>query len=236
MRRVRESMDDFYKRLKKDGYRPEDISPALRTVEKSVRLEQIRRYILACQDCPLCERAKNRVPGTGNTAASIVIVGEGPGEDEEAWGLPLVGISGSLLTLILEKVGLPRESLYLTNVVKCRVNDENGRNRTPLPDETMACRKFLRAELSFIQPKVIVALGKVALNYFFPEMKSIMSARGKTFSYEGMIVVPTWHPSYILRQRGEELIKAKKEAWHDFILAKKILTEDVDIKKVQNSD
>lgn len=229
MRRVRDSMDDFYQRLNKDGYRDEDISSSLRTVEKTVRLEQIRRYILSCQDCHLCEKAKNRVPGTGNTASPLVIVGEGPGEDEEAWGLPLVGISGSLLTLILEKVGMQRESLYLTNVVKCRVNDEAGRNRAPLPDETMECRKFLKAELSYIRPRVIVALGKVALNYFFPAMKSITAARGQVFPYEGIAVIPTWHPSYILRQRGEHLIKTKKETWQDFLLAKKILTEEVDI-------
>lgn len=235
MRKIRQAMDDFHLRLSKDGYRQEDITPALTTVEKIVRLEQIRRYVLSCQDCPLCEKAKNRVPGTGNTGTPLVIVGEGPGEDEEAWGLPLVGISGSLLTLILEKAGLYRESLYLTNVVKCRVTDEMGKNRTPLPEETLTCGKFLKAELSLIRPKVIIALGKVSLQFFFPKIKSISTARGKVYRYGESFIIPTWHPSYILRQRGQELMKAKKEAWHDFLLAKELLTgNEINVKGVNN--
>ncbi|WP_051330733.1 uracil-DNA glycosylase [Aneurinibacillus terranovensis] len=223
MRKIGEAMDDFFRRLKNDGYKPDDITPALHSVEKIVHLEQLRRYILTCTDCPLCERAASRVPGTGRTRTPLMIVGEGPGEDEEAWGLPLVGISGSLLTLILNKANVKREDIYFTNVVKCRVSDEKGKNRTPKREETLECAKFLKTELELIRPQVVIALGKVAQQFFFPEQKTMNPYRGNVFDYHGIKVVPTWHPAYVLRQRGDELTKAKREVWHDIKIALKCL-------------
>jgi uracil-DNA glycosylase len=219
MKNVEQAMDNFFQRLKKDGYKPDDITPALHTVEKIVRLEQLRRYVLTCTDCPLCERVEGRVPGTGHTCTPLMVVGEGPGEDEEDWGLPLVGISGSLLTLILSKAGINREDIYLTNVVKCRVSDENGKNRTPVREETITCSKFLRTELELIRPRVVIALGKVAQQFFFPDQKTMGPYRGNVYDYQGIKVVSTWHPAYVLRQRGNDLVKAKKEVWHDIKVA-----------------
>ncbi|MCP1358555.1 uracil-DNA glycosylase [Aneurinibacillus migulanus] len=219
MKHVAEGMQDFYRRLTKDGYHPEDVKPALYQVERIVHMEQVRRHILNCTDCSLCERAKSRVPGTGNTSTPLMIVGEGPGEDEENWGLPLVGISGSLLTLILGKAGIGREQIYMTNVVKCRVMDEKGKNRTPMREETLECGKYLRRELDIVRPKVVLALGKVALQFFFPDMKTMSQFRGNIYEYEGTKVVPTWHPAYVVRQRGDALTKAKKEVWNDLKVA-----------------
>ncbi|WCK55367.1 uracil-DNA glycosylase [Aneurinibacillus sp. Ricciae_BoGa-3] len=225
MKNVQQAMGDFFQRLKKDGYNPDNISPALHTVEKIVRLEQLRRHILTCTDCALCERAEGRVPGTGHTRTPLMVVGEGPGEDEEDWGLPLVGISGSLLTLILSKAGIHREDIYLTNVVKCRVSDEKGKNRTPVREETIACSKYLKMELELIRPRVVIALGKVAQQFFFPEQKTMGPHRGNVYDFEGIKVVPTWHPAYVIRQRGDDLLKAKKEVWHDIKVAVHTLQE-----------
>jgi uracil-DNA glycosylase family 4 len=219
MKYVAEAMQDFYRRLTKDGYNPDDVKPALYQVERIVHMEQLRRHILTCTDCSLCEHAKSRVPGAGNTGTPLMIVGEGPGEDEENWGLPLVGISGSLLTLILEKAGIPREQIYMTNVVKCRVTDEKGKNRTPTREETLTCSKYLVRELEIIRPRVVLALGKVALQFFFPDMKTLSQFRGNVYDYEGMKIVPTWHPAYVVRQRGDALSKTKREVWHDLKVA-----------------
>ncbi|MBN6187929.1 uracil-DNA glycosylase [Aneurinibacillus sp. BA2021] len=219
MKHVGEGMQDFYRRLTKDGYDAEDVKSALYQVERTVHMEQLRRHILSCTDCLLCEQAKNRVPGTGTTGTPLMIVGEGPGEDEENWGLPLVGISGSLLTLIMEKAGIRREQVYLTNVVKCRVTDEKGKNRTPMREETLECGKYLQRELEIIRPRAVLALGKVALQFFFPEMKTMSQFRGNVYEYKGIKIVPTWHPAYVVRQRGDALTKTKREVWHDIHVA-----------------
>ncbi len=219
MRTPEEAFPDFYRRLTADGYKDEDVRRAIETTRRIVQLERLRRYILQCTDCPLHQKVTQRVPGVGNSSSRFMIVGEGPGEDEDAWGQPLVGISGTLLSLILEKAGVRREELYITNVMKCRVSDEQGRNKTPTPEETAPCGKFLRREFAYIRPHVVLALGKVALQHFFPEQRSIAAVRGKALPYEGAVIIPTWHPSYILRQKGDALQQAKREAWHDFTYA-----------------
>jgi DNA polymerase len=122
-------------------------------------------------------------------------------------------------------MGVARESVYITNVMKCRVSDQIGRNRTPKREETFECAKFLKAEIDWIQPQVILALGKVSLQYFFPEMDSMAKARGRAYDYHGIKVVPTWHPSYVLRQKGDDLAKAKREVWHDYHLAFQLLKQ-----------
>ncbi|WP_082130236.1 uracil-DNA glycosylase [Aneurinibacillus tyrosinisolvens] len=215
MRDVSNGMNDFYRRLLKDGYKSEDVQPALRQVERIVRMEQVKREIYSCTDCPLCTDGKGKVPGTGNTGTPFMIVGEGPGEDEEAWGLPLVGISGSLLTLILEKAGIKREKIYMTNVVKCRATDEKGKNRAPVHEEVATCGKYLQMELAIVKPAVVLALGKIALQFFFPDMKTMSGHRGNVYEYDGIKVIPTWHPAYVVRQHGESLEKAKREVWAD---------------------
>jgi DNA polymerase len=216
MRRPEDAFPDLYRRLTSDGYRSEDVAKAVETTNRIVMLERLRRYVLQCTDCRFHQTCHYRVPGVGNSSSRFMIVGEGPGEDEDAWGQPLVGISGTLLSLILEKLGVAREQLYITNVMKCRVVDDAGRNKTPTSEETQPCRKFLHREFAYIRPYVVLALGKVAMQHFFPEQRSISAVRGKALAYEGAFVIPTWHPSYILRQTGEELQRAKREAWNDF--------------------
>lgn len=212
MKSISEGMQDFYRRLTHDGYRVEDVKPALQQVEKVARMEQMRRSILACTDCHLGERVSGRVPGTGNADTPLMIVGEGPGEDEENWGLPLVGISGSLLTLILNKAGIRREQVYFTNVVKCRVTDEKGKNRTPMLDETKECTKYLRYELELIRPKVVLALGKVSLQYFFPDMKTMSQFRGNVYEYGDTKVVPTWHPCQVRKMTINSCVIPKNKS------------------------
>ncbi|BAU29622.1 DNA polymerase [Aneurinibacillus soli] len=219
MKSISEGMTNFYRRLTSDGYHAEDVNPALKQVEKAARMEQMRRRILACTDCPLGECVQGRVPGTGSADTPLMIVGEGPGEDEENWGLPLVGISGSLLTLILNKAGIRREHVYFTNVVKCRVTNEKGGNRTPTLEETKECSKYLHYELELIRPKVVLALGKVSLQYFFPDMKTMSQFRGNVYEYGSIKIVPTWHPAYVIRQRGDALAKTKREVWTDLQVA-----------------
>lgn len=178
------------------GYTEEDRRP----------LDEIRRTIGDCTRCKLCKERKQVVFGVGNPRAKLVFVGEGPGADEDAQGIPFVGAAGQLLTKMIEAMGFSRDEVYICNVVKCRPPG----NRTPELDEIESCEPFLRAQLGSIQPEVIVALGKVAAQTLLREDASITRIRGQWREYAGIKLMPTFHPSYLLR-RPEE----KKHAWSD---------------------
>jgi uracil-DNA glycosylase len=169
-------------------------------------LDQIRRELGDCRRCKLCDGRKNIVFGSGNPRAELVFVGEGPGADEDVQGVPFVGAAGQLLTKMIEAMGYTRDDVYICNVVKCRPPN----NRNPEPDEVTACEPFLRAQLQAVRPKAIVALGKFAAQTLLRDSTPITRMRGTWREYEGIKLMPTFHPAYLLRQPAE-----KKKAWED---------------------
>ncbi len=156
-----------------------------------------RKELGECERCGLCERSSHIVYGMGNPGADLVIVGEGPGEDEDRQGLPFIGPAGQMLDRMLQGVlGLDRQKVYILNVVKCRP----PRNRAPTPEEVGACRPFLEAQLRAIQPKVILALGGSASQALLGSKEGIMKLRGDWHAWEGIPLRPTVHPAYLLRR------------------------------------
>ncbi|MBU8897508.1 uracil-DNA glycosylase [Corallococcus sp. M34] len=169
-------------------------------------LDQIRRELGDCKRCKLCSGRKNIVFGSGNPRAELVFVGEGPGENEDLQGVPFVGAAGELLTKMIEAMGFRRDDVYICNVVKCRPPG----NRNPEPEEIAACEPFLRSQLLALQPKVIVALGKFAAQTLLRDSTPITRMRGTWRMYEGVQLMPTFHPAYLLRNAAE-----KRKAWED---------------------
>jgi DNA polymerase len=172
-----------------------------------------------CRRCTLCAQRNKIVFGSGDEHARLVFVGEGPGADEDAQGLPFVGRAGQLLTQMIDntasKEGIPirRENVYICNVVKCRPPE----NRTPLPDEMEICGQFLFRQLTAIQPKAICALGSTAAKALLATKDGVMRLRGNWHKWREIPVMVTYHPSYLLRPYNQN---AKREAWDDL---KKVL-------------
>lgn len=169
-------------------------------------LDEVRRELGDCRRCKLCGGRTQIVFGAGNPRAELVFVGEGPGEQEDRQGLPFVGAAGQLLTKMIEAMKFTRDTVYICNVVKCRPPN----NRNPEPDEIQACEPFLKAQLRVIKPKVIVTLGKFAAQTLLREATSITRLRGQWREYQGVPLMPTFHPAYLLRTPGD-----KKLAWLD---------------------
>ncbi|WP_075006228.1 uracil-DNA glycosylase [Stigmatella aurantiaca] len=176
-------------------------------------LDEIRRTLGDCQRCKLCTGRKNIVFGVGNPRADLVFVGEGPGENEDLKGIPFVGAAGDLLTKMIQAMGFSRDDVYICNVVKCRPPG----NRNPEPDEIASCEPFLRSQLLAIQPKVIVALGKFAAQTLLRDSTPITRLRGQWREYQGVKLMPTFHPAYLLRSPAE-----KRKAWEDLQQVMKI--------------
>jgi uracil-DNA glycosylase len=185
----------------------------------SEALAIIREDIGDCHRCRLCEKRTKIVFGVGDEQARLVFVGEGPGADEDAQGVPFVGRAGQLLTQMIEgtarKEGIPllRQDVYICNVVKCRPPD----NRTPQPDEMEMCGQFLTRQLLSIRPKAICALGSTAAKYLTGSREGVTRMRGNWFKWNDIPVMVTYHPSYLLRAYNQT---AKREAWEDL---KKVL-------------
>ena len=169
-------------------------------------LDEVRRELGECTRCKLCNGRSQIVFGSGNPRAELVFVGEGPGEEEDKQGIPFVGAAGQLLTKMIEAMKFSRDTVYICNVVKCRPPG----NRNPEPEEIQSCEPFLRAQLRVIKPKVIVALGKFAAQTLLREDTAITRLRGQWRKYEGIDLMPTFHPAYLLRSPDE-----KKKAWMD---------------------
>jgi uracil-DNA glycosylase family 4 len=177
-------------------------------------LDKIRADIGDCRRCRLCEGRNKIVFGSGNPAARLVFVGEGPGADEDAQGLPFVGRAGQLLTQMIdntaakEGIAIRRPDVYICNVVKCRPPE----NRTPLPDEMETCGQFLFRQLTVLKPKAICCLGSTAAKALLGTKEGVTKLRGRWQRWRDIPVMVTYHPSYLLRPYNQD---AKREAWED---------------------
>ncbi|HQR29978.1 MAG TPA: uracil-DNA glycosylase [Anaeromyxobacteraceae bacterium] len=178
----------------------------------SEALVGIRNQLGECTRCKLHAGRTTLVFGVGNPSAELVFVGEGPGADEDAQGEPFVGKAGQLLTRMIEAMGFSRSEVYIANVVKCRPPG----NRDPEPDEIESCEPFLKAQIAAIRPRVIVALGRFAVQTLLRDTTPISRQRGRWREYEGVRLMPTFHPAYLLRNPAE-----KKAAWDDLQLVMK---------------
>jgi DNA polymerase len=169
----------------------------------------------ACTRCKLCTLGRSQIVfGVGHPRAPLMFVGEAPGEEEDKRGEPFVGRAGQLLTKIIEAIGLTREQVYIANVIKCRPPN----NRNPEPDEVASCEPFLFRQIDVIQPKVIVPLGKFAAQCLLKTVDPITKLRGRQFDYRGRVLIPTFHPAYLLRNPS-----AKREVWEDMKKVRDIL-------------
>ncbi len=169
-------------------------------------LDDVRAHLGDCTRCKLHGGRKTIVFGVGSLKAHLVFVGEGPGADEDAQGEPFVGRAGQLLTRIIEAIQLRREDVYICNIIKCRPPG----NRNPEPDEVASCEPFLRAQLAVIKPKLICALGSFAAQTLLRTKEPISRLRGRFHAYEGIPLLPTFHPAYLLRNPHE-----KRTVWED---------------------
>ena len=173
---------------------------------QEITWELFNRQVEACRLCSLCRNIHHKVPGQGDPEAPLMLIGEGPGQTEDEEGLAFVGAAGQLLTKMLAAIGLPRERVYICNVVKCRPPN----NRVPTPEEVEACRIHLRMQTWLVRPKVIVLLGSTAAkNLLNPEIR-ITRERGQWTERKGVWMMPTYHPSALLRDPDK-----KREAWED---------------------
>lgn len=189
---------------------------------KQEALETLRAEIGDCRECPLSKGRKNLVFGNGNPDAELVFVGEAPGRDEDIQGEAFVGNAGQLLTKIIGAMGLSREQVYICNVIKCRPPG----NRDPLPAEIEKCEPFLKKQLDILNPRIICALGSFAARTLLKTEDKISRLRGKVREYNGIPLIPTYHPSYLLRNP-----QAKRDVWLDIQKIMEILGLPVDWEK-----
>lgn len=172
-------------------------------------LNKITSEILQCQACPLAQTRKNAVPGEGNFQAELMFVGEGPGFEEDMQGRPFVGKAGQLLTRIINAMNFARDDVYITNLVKCRPPE----NRNPNAAEIEQCRHFLSRQIELIAPRVIVSLGNVPTHFFLDTRTGITALRGRFNEYGNVKIMPTFHPSYLVRQESNR--ELRRQVWED---------------------
>lgn len=182
----------------------------------TISWEELHRQIEACTACDLHTGCTRKVPGQGGKDAPLMLIGEGPGEVEDREGLAFVGPAGQLLTRMLAAISLPRERVYICNVVKCRP----PQNRVPLPGEAEACLPYLRMQAALVRPKVILLLGSTAARTILGDEVRITRDRGRWFERKGVWMMPTYHPSALLRDAQK-----KKDAWKDLQAVRQKLME-----------
>jgi DNA polymerase len=184
----------------------------------SKNLEELRATIGDCRRCKLWPGRTHLVFGVGNPKATLMFIGEGPGRDEDLQGEPFVGRAGQLLTdIIVKGMGLKREDVYIANVVKCRPPE----NRNPEPDEVLSCEPFLKKQIDLVRPKIIVALGKFAVQTLLQSKVAITRLRGNWHTYHGIKLMPTFHPAYLLRNPAD-----KKLVWEDIKKVIKVMRDE----------
>lgn len=178
--------------------------------------EELEEAIKDCHKCKLCNRRKNIVFGSGNKNATVMLIGEGPGADEDTQGEPFVGKAGKLMDRALEALEMNKKEMYITNVVKCRP----PQNRNPEEDEVTACMDYLRNQVILVKPKIIVLLGSVALKNILGEEYGITNTRGKWIEKKEIWYIPTFHPAALLRDDTKKIdfwkdLKLVKEKWKE---------------------
>jgi len=193
---------------------PPQIAAAVPVEDRAAALELIREDLGDCTRCALHTGRHTIVFGVGNPAARLMFVGEGPGADEDAQGLPFVGRAGQLLNNMIAAMGLKREECYIANIVKCRPPG----NRTPEPAEANTCSPFLFRQIDVVRPQVLVALGATAATYLLGARQPLAGLRGRVHAFRGMSLIVTYHPAFLLRDPRQ-----KKEAWADLQIAMKEL-------------
>jgi DNA polymerase len=178
--------------------------------------EELQQAVTSCQACALHQGRTQTVFGVGDQNADWMIIGEGPGAEEDKQGEPFVGRAGQLLNRMLGAIGLQRQQVYIANIVKCRPPE----NRDPLPEETAACAGYLKRQIELIQPRVILAVGRVAAQNLLQKEEALGKLRGAPYLYAdtGIPVIVTYHPAYLLRKPSD-----KRKAWEDLKLAVKLV-------------
>jgi uracil-DNA glycosylase family 4 len=187
---------------------------------------KLKDTVAACEQCGLCRGRKKTVFGVGDEKAKWLFIGEGPGRNEDIQGEPFVGPAGKLLDNMLVAMGLKRgDNAYIANIVKCRPTDESGKDRPPSPQEVASCLPYLQRQIALIQPTVLVALGKTAALSLLglDPATPVSKLRGSVHQYQGLPLVVTYHPAYLLRQLGD-----KSKAWADLCLAMTTYAERTD--------
>jgi DNA polymerase len=189
---------------------PPAIATAIKPADKAAALRLILEDIGECTRCALHKGRNKLVFADGSANARLMFVGEGPGADEDAQGLPFVGRAGQLLNNMIGAMGLTREEVYIANVVKCRPPG----NRTPEPEEANTCSPFLFRQIDVVRPEVLVALGATAATYLLGQRQPLAGLRGRVHSFRGTKLIVTYHPAFLLRDPRQ-----KKEAWADLRIA-----------------
>jgi uracil-DNA glycosylase len=202
--------------------RPASTAPAASTFAgapagaEADSLERLVAEVVACRRCALGGQRRNAVPGEGGTTPRLMFVGEAPGEEEDRQGRPFVGRAGELLTKMIAAMGYSREQVFIANVLKCRPPG----NRAPTPEEVAACKDYLRRQLTLLSPEVVVALGAHAARWLLARDVGINAVRGQVFDRGTAKIVPTYHPSYLLRVPED-----KAKAWADLQVAMRLLAK-----------
>ena len=178
-------------------------------------LVALYKEVSKCTKCALHETRTKTVFGAGNANADLMFVGEAPGADEDIQGIPFVGRAGQLLTKMIQAINFERDQVYIANVIKCRPPG----NRNPEPDEIASCEPFLFQQIDAVRPRVIVALGSFAAKTLLRTEESISRLRGRAYDFRGAKLIPTFHPSFLLRSPDR-----KRDAWEDLKRARALLT------------
>ncbi len=186
-------------------------------LDREENLLSIKEQVLNCKLCNLSQTRTNAVFGSGSFNSKVVIIGEAPGGEEDKQGIPFVGRAGKLLDKMLSAIKLKREDVFICNILKCRPPD----NRNPQPDEIEACVPYLNAQLKLIDPKIIFTLGNFATKFMLKTNEGITKLRGKLYSIDNYTVLPSYHPSALLRRAS-----LKKDAWEDLKLLKSIIDSE----------
>src|SRR3990170_3452565 len=198
-----------------DKSRINDASMTAKTSSQN-NLEDIKKQVASCKLCDLHKTRTNTVFGVGNEKAKVMFIGEAPGANEDLKGEPFVGRAGMLLNSMLRSIGLERTDVYIANILKCRPPN----NRDPLPQEVKLCTPYLQKQIALIQPKILIAVGRIAAQFLLNTMESMSKLRGNTYQYgeQKIPLIVTYHPAYLLRSPSE-----KRKSYVDFLLIKKMV-------------
>lgn len=188
-------------------------------VKKTDSLELISQEIAKCKKCRLCETRIKTVPGEGVSNPKVMIIGEAPGAQEDKTGIPFVGRAGQYMDKWMDAINLKRgKDLFIGNIVKCRPPN----NRDPFPDEITACRGYLERQIRLLHPELILSVGRIAIQFLTGSTSGIGRLRGKMYEFNGIPVIPTYHPSGVLRNPGEY----RKPVWEDLQKVKEFLDKN----------